>query len=348
MSHRAIFLDRDDTLIADPGYINDPDQVELLPGVGEALVDLRRLGYKLVVVSNQSAVARGIVTEEKLEDIHQRLKTLLASKKAYLDKIYYCPFFAEGAIEKYRVDSDMRKPRPGMLLKAADELDIDLANSWMIGDSLHDVEAGRRAGCRTILVDGRNIYKPLSKGDVQPEWRAVNLREAVNIIKLEIRAEKELATSARAVTKVEAKVEDEVAAAEEPEPQAEAVEESAGVRNETEECLSEAQAVEEITEQQTQAESYQEQAAEGGNSEYLLAKILEQLKVMQRNEMFEEFSVIRLLAGVAQGLVFLCLLMAVWFLMAMEKNLDAIYMSLGFGILFQVMSLTLYVMNRKR
>lgn len=114
MPNKAIFLDRDDTLIEDPGYINQPDQVKLLDGVAEALVELKAMGYELIIVSNQSAIARGIITEKALAEIHKRLKQRLAEKGAYLDGIYYCPYHPDGVIPKYRKESDQRKPNPGM------------------------------------------------------------------------------------------------------------------------------------------------------------------------------------------------------------------------------------------
>ena len=182
--NKAIFLDRDDTLIEDPGYINHPGQVKLLPDSAASLVQLKKLGYLLVIVSNQSAVARGIVTEEVLEQIHHRLKKLLADDGAYIDAIYYCPCHPEGVIPRYRRESDLRKPSPGMLLKAADELNIDLSISWMVGDSYRDIAAGVRAGCKTILID--NPARPAMKKptDPMPDRKAVNLREAANIIKM--------------------------------------------------------------------------------------------------------------------------------------------------------------------
>jgi len=115
MSNTAVFFDRDGTLIHDPGYLNHPDQVELLDGAAEALKELQLLGYKTVVVSNQSGVARGMITEETLKRIHGRLEELLAQKGASLDRIYYCPYHPDGAIARYRKDSDWRKPQPGML-----------------------------------------------------------------------------------------------------------------------------------------------------------------------------------------------------------------------------------------
>ena len=183
MSGKAVFFDRDNTLIEDPGYINHPHQVKLLPGAAGALVKLKQLGYKLIVVSNQSAVARGIVTENVLAEIHDRLKQLFAAEGAYLDQIYYCPYHPDGSVEKYRKQSDLRKPNPGMLLLAAEEMDLDLSASWMVGDSFDDVIAGRQAGCKTILI------KPLigptfpEAGRPRPDYQAVNIKEAANIIK---------------------------------------------------------------------------------------------------------------------------------------------------------------------
>jgi len=185
MSNKAIFLDRDGTIIEDPGYLSHPDQVNLLDGAAEALVELRAMGYKLVIVSNQSAVARGIVTEKELDEIHDRLRQLLTEKGAYLDQIYYCPYHPDGVVPKYRKDSDWRKPNPGMLLAAADEMNIDLSQSWSIGDSSRDVEAGLNAGCKTILIS-RYSRKRSAYGepnDPKPDYKSVNMKEAVNIIK---------------------------------------------------------------------------------------------------------------------------------------------------------------------
>ena len=185
MSDKAIFLDRDGTLIEDPGYLSHPEQVNLLDGAAEALVELRAMGYKLIIVSNQSAVARGILTEQDLDEIHDRLRQLLTEKGAYLDQIYYCPYHPDGVVPKYRKESDWRKPNPGMLLAAADQMNIDLSQSWSIGDSSRDVEAGLRAGCKTILISrysrNKSAYGELD--DPKPDYKSVNMKEAVNIIK---------------------------------------------------------------------------------------------------------------------------------------------------------------------
>ena len=182
MSNTAVFFDRDGTLIHDPGYLNDPDQVQVMDGVAEAVKEFQVLGYKTVVASNQSAVARGVVSVEMLERIHDRLRELLAAKGASLDAIYYCPYHPEGTVPEYRKDSDWRKPRPGMLLAAAQEMDIDLSRSWMIGDSDRDVQAGRSAGCKTILI-GSTASESADPEKNRPDYVAVNMREAVNIVK---------------------------------------------------------------------------------------------------------------------------------------------------------------------
>ena len=154
MATPAVFLDRDGTIIEDPGYIDDPDKVRLLPGAAEAIRRFAEAGYLTVLVSNQSGIARGLLDEDKLADIHDRLEDLLEEEGASLDGAYYCPYLDadEAVVHRYRKDSELRKPNPGMLLQAATDLDIDLHKSWMIGDGARDVHAGHRAGCKTILL----------------------------------------------------------------------------------------------------------------------------------------------------------------------------------------------------
>ena len=154
MKRTAVFLDRDGTIIEDAGYVGDPRQVRLIRDAAHAIRRLRRAGHLVVIVSNQSGVARGFFDETTMNQVDARMKSLLAERGADVDRAYYCPYLdgPEATVEAYRRDSDLRKPRPGMLLLAARELDIDLSRSWMIGDSPTDVEAGSSAGCRTILL----------------------------------------------------------------------------------------------------------------------------------------------------------------------------------------------------
>ncbi|WP_337176267.1 HAD family hydrolase [Paludisphaera sp.] len=144
----AVFLDRDDTLVVDVPYLTDPAGLRVLPGAARALVDLRRAGFALVLATNQSAVGRGLLTEAGLRVIHDELERLLAAEGAALDAIYHCPH-APGDSEAGHPD---RKPAPGMLLRAAGDLGLDLPRSWMVGDRISDVLAGLAAGCRSVLV----------------------------------------------------------------------------------------------------------------------------------------------------------------------------------------------------
>ena len=335
MPERAIFLDRDNTLIDDPGYINHPDQVRLLEGVAEALIGFRRMGYKLVVASNQSGVARGIVTEAVLAEIHARMEHLLAEKGASVDRIYYCPFHVDGVIEKYRTPSESRKPNPGMLLEAARDMDLDLQASWCIGDKLSDVEAGQRAGCRTILIDLMSPVGNLKPGQIRPDYIAVNMREALNIVKKEQRApQPQTVPPPQPAEKgpepqVQPQAEGEAAPPAAPEPAALAVTQPT--------AKAEPVAVKDA----------KPQAAPPPDAERLLQSILDQLKAMHREDLFDEFSFVRLMAGIAQIAVVFCLLAAVWFLMTPERNYPSIYTVLGFAVVLQVMSLTFYMQGRK-
>ncbi|UCF78141.1 MAG: HAD family hydrolase [Candidatus Eiseniibacteriota bacterium] len=143
----AIFLDRDGTIIEETGYISDPAKVKLLGNVASSIAHLNRLGVPVVVVSNQAGVARGLFTVEDIEAVNERLRQLLAAQDASLDAVYYCVHHPD-----YDVECDCRKPRPGLLLRAAEELDIDLSRSFMVGDKLTDLQAGKAAGTSTVFV----------------------------------------------------------------------------------------------------------------------------------------------------------------------------------------------------
>lgn len=148
----AVFLDRDGTLIREDGWVTRPDQVRLIDGAVETLRRIRALGRVSILVTNQSAVARGLIAEDDLERIHDRLRALLSDRGAPLDAIYACPHHPEAKIPAYRVDCDCRKPKPGMLLRAARDHAIDLTRSIAVGDDLRDLEAGAEAGARIVLV----------------------------------------------------------------------------------------------------------------------------------------------------------------------------------------------------
>jgi D-glycero-D-manno-heptose 1,7-bisphosphate phosphatase len=149
----ALFLDRDGTLVHPGHYPSRPEDLHLYDGIGPELRILQEAGFRLVVITNQAGIARGYFTEADLWRIHAHLTRELAFLDVHLDAIYYCPHHIEGVIPELAIHCDCRKPQPGMVLRAAADLDIDLHNSWFIGDILDDIEAGNRAGCRTILVD---------------------------------------------------------------------------------------------------------------------------------------------------------------------------------------------------
>ena len=159
LSHKqkAIFLDRDGTINKMAGFLTKIDDMELLDGASEAIKKINDSGYLAIVVTNQPAIARGELNFPELQEIHNKLETLLGKEGAYLDAIYYCPHHTDkgfaGERIAYKCDCDCRKPKAGMLLQAAKDFNIDLAQSYMIGDSTRDVEAGKNAGCKeSILV----------------------------------------------------------------------------------------------------------------------------------------------------------------------------------------------------
>lgn len=180
--NKAAFLDKDGTLIVDVPYNVDPAQVRLYDDAGPALRQLQSAGYRLIVISNQSGVARGYFAESALEAVWQSLRDQLQSYGVSLDGFYHCPHHPDGSVTKYAVDCGCRKPQPGLLRQAASEHEIDLGASWMIGDILNDVEAGNRAGCRTILVDRGNETEWLEGPFRTPTATVTNLREAVQRI----------------------------------------------------------------------------------------------------------------------------------------------------------------------
>ncbi len=156
---KAIFLDRDGTLNKYVGFLRNIEEFELLPGVTEAIKKINASGYLAIVVTNQPVIARGEVTYDELEEIHNKMETLLGQEGVYVDAIYYCPHHPhkgyEGEIPELKFECECRKPKPGMLLQAAKDFNIDLTQSWMIGDGENDVAAGCAAGCKTALLQAQ-------------------------------------------------------------------------------------------------------------------------------------------------------------------------------------------------
>jgi D-glycero-D-manno-heptose 1,7-bisphosphate phosphatase len=184
MQQRAIFLDKDGTLIEDVPYNVDPARIRLAPGAGRALRPLKAAGYRLVVISNQSGVARGYFALTALAAVGARLRALLAAEGVSLDGFYVCPHHPQGSVAEFARPCDCRKPAPGMIARAAGELGIDCALSWFIGDILDDVEAGRRGGCRTVLLDNGHETEWVQTSERRPHIIAADLPDAARRILL--------------------------------------------------------------------------------------------------------------------------------------------------------------------
>ena len=184
---KAIFLDRDGTINKSVGFLKNIDDFELLPGVTEAIRRINDSGYLCIIVTNQPVIARGELTVGELQEIHNAMETLLGEEGAYIDGLYYCPHHPdkgfEGEVSELKIDCDCRKPKPGMLLKAAEDFNIDLSSSWMIGDSWRDIKAGKSAGCNAALIvhSEEDLKNPQTESTF---YYVDNLLETVKLIQV--------------------------------------------------------------------------------------------------------------------------------------------------------------------
>lgn len=182
----AVFIDRDGTISEEVGYLNHIDRLKLIKGVPAAIRLLNKNGLKVIVVTNQAGVAKGYFPEELILKVHERLKKLLLKSDAHLDEIYYCPHHPDSKDDRYRKICSCRKPEPGMIKMAAEELNIDIKKSYVVGDKLSDVSLAHRVGAKGILV-----LTGYGKGEIEhwkdkwkksPEYIARNLHDAVKWI----------------------------------------------------------------------------------------------------------------------------------------------------------------------
>ena len=189
---KAIFLDRDGVINElvyheEQGIIDSPfsvEQFKLLPGVGEAIKQFHDMGVKVILISNQPGMAKGHMSEETFAKIRKKMKNDLAKEGAFLDGEYYCLHHPDAKVERLKANCECRKPKPGLILQAAQDMNIDLYQSWMIGDGLTDIQAGKQAGCRTILL-GRmkcELCHRMDAEDAIPDFIASNLKDAVLFI----------------------------------------------------------------------------------------------------------------------------------------------------------------------
>lgn len=181
--NRAVFLDRDGVITQEPPhYAHELSQLKLIPKSADAIRLLNENGFVVIVASNQAGIAHGYYREEDAILFHQAMKENLAKEGAYIDAIYYCPHHPEAKIERYRVDCNCRKPKPGMLTRAESELNIDLKQSFIVGDKLSDIEAGKRAGCKTIMVRTGYGVEELKSNEIDCDYVANDLHDAVQHI----------------------------------------------------------------------------------------------------------------------------------------------------------------------
>jgi D,D-heptose 1,7-bisphosphate phosphatase len=182
---RAIFLDRDGTLIKDVNGLTSPEQLELLPGAAAAVREINHHGFRAVLITNQPVLAKGFCTEADLAMIHKKLETLLGREHAFLDRLYYCPHHPEkgfaGERTDLKIECDCRKPKPGMIMQAARDLNLGLRASWLIGDSTTDLETAKNAGVKSALV--RTGYAGTDgKFSARPDVQADSVFDAVREI----------------------------------------------------------------------------------------------------------------------------------------------------------------------
>ncbi|MBP3760863.1 MAG: HAD family hydrolase, partial [Ruminococcus sp.] len=176
---KAVFLDRDGTINKYVGFLRNINDFELLPDVDKAVKMINSSSFLAVVVTNQPVIARGEVTAEELDNIHKKMETLLGKTGAYIDGLYYCPHHPdkgfEGEIPELKFVCDCRKPRTGMLCQAAEDFNIDLSSSWIIGDSKNDIQTGLNAGCKTILINDKS-------DDFGQDYTVTSLLQGIEII----------------------------------------------------------------------------------------------------------------------------------------------------------------------
>jgi D-glycero-D-manno-heptose 1,7-bisphosphate phosphatase len=310
MKRPAIFFDRDNTLIANDGYLGDPEKVVLVEGAADAVARARALGFATVIVSNQSGVARGMFDETAVQNVNRRMDQMLLRENAaaVIDRHEYCPYHPEATVEKYRQDSTLRKPRPGMIMSAADRLALDLPRSWVVGDAPRDVEAGKAAGCHTILLHLPGVAEsPAAKEKLasEPDYHAANLKEAMDFIE-----------------------KNRIAPEERPAGNPQAMASPAPLRTTTSPApAAPAPKADEPT----------------PRLERLAEQILEELRTLNRTDHYSDFSVSKLMAGIVQVLSLASLLLCY-----LNRNSPSFQSLMLTTIFLQTLTISLLIMGRQR
>ena len=180
--NKAVFLDRDGTINVDKGFVYRIEDFEFIDGVPEAIRLLNKSNFKVIVITNQSGIGRGYYTEEDVQKLRHFINKELGKYDACVDKFYYCPHHAEAEIEKYRTNCECRKPNSGLLRQAINDFNIDPSESFLIGDTLRDIEPGNAVGCSTILIGACPDTKGVKSSKQKQNWKKSNLRSAVEYI----------------------------------------------------------------------------------------------------------------------------------------------------------------------
>lgn len=376
MKRAAVFFDRDNTLIANDGYLGDPKGVVLVEGAAAAVARARALGFAVVVFSNQSGVARGMFSEEAVHAVNQRLDEMLHDEdaRAVIDRHEFCPYHPQASVDRYRQDSDLRKPKAGMIHQAERQLALDLGRSWVVGDAPRDIDAGRAAGCRTVLVT--NTALPASPaswedGAAKPDFEVRSLAEAIDVIERNMTPGAEPAAPAAGpgqVADAPSVVRDDrgnlkiAPASSAPASSAAATAEPVEIAQAADAASSEARSVGaapssddapprmRADEVETVARGAPSAASAGSTlrpkarSEVLLEQILDELR--RRNEQHPDvdFSVSKMMAGVVQIIALAAMFIA--YIQRDHENGPGI--SILVAIFLQVLTISLLIMGRQR
>lgn len=380
MKRPAVFFDRDNTLIANDGYLGDPAGVVLVDGAADIIARVRSLGYAAVVFSNQSGVARGMFSEEDVHRVNARLDELLAdlNPQAVIDRHEFCPFHPEGSVPEYAKESELRKPKPGMIRQAAERLALDLSKSWVIGDAPRDIEAGKAAGCRTIWFKDPKLPPSSSARELMltvPDAVVSSLREAMDVIAREALVRQASAPEPMPPAADEAEPEPEEQSGAPAEPDSAPVREerfaspppapafqpseprrpvASGPRAVSSakplmQMLAEKRAAKAATAAATDVESHSSAASSGSPvpmaSTARLEELLEQIlqEVQRRPEQHEaDFSLSKLLAGIVQILAIAVPLMG-YFIYHTPPEI-----AIQLGIAIETLTIALLIMGRQR
>ena len=382
MKRPAVFFDRDNTLIVNDGYLGDPDGVVLVEGAAAAVARARAMGFAVVVFSNQSGVARGMFAEEAVHAVNHRLDEMLHDEDAgaVIDRHEFCPFHPQASVDRYRQDSDLRKPKPGMIYQAERQLALDLGRSWVVGDAPRDIDAGRAAGCRTVLVT--NTALPASPaswedGAAKPDFEVRSLAEAIDVIERNASREGGETAAAAPAGEVSGVTRDvggslkvEPATAASPPAAATAtggpVDETARAADPASPGVSPARGVRShdvppraarfddaegpARDPESPARSAPSAGAAGNTlrpkarSEVLLEQILDELRRRHEQHPDADFSVSKMMAGVVQILA----LAAMFIAYIRRDEVDDVFLTILVAIFLQILTIALLIMGRQR